>query len=160
MNYGENHWKMCKMRNTHCRTWNLERNSGIHEILRNIDCSTCILVRKVKNVENETKHCMTWNMARNIEKIEKWKLHTLGPGIWWENWHRGKGETHIVGHEIWWETPKNMWYETHTLVDLVYGEKTDKRGKGETNTVGHEIWRETLKKRVKWETHSVGHGIW
>jgi hypothetical protein len=47
----------------------LERNSGIHEILRNIECSTWILARKLKkNVENETKHCMTWNMARNIEK--------------------------------------------------------------------------------------------
>ena len=27
------------------------------------------------------KHCMTWNMARNTEKREKFKMHTVGPGI-------------------------------------------------------------------------------
>ena len=84
-------------------------------------------------------------MARNIEKIEKWKMHTLGPEIQREHWERGKGETHIVGLEIWQETPKNLLNETHTFVDLEYGEKTDKWGKGETHIVGHEIWRETLK---------------
>jgi hypothetical protein len=47
----------------------MARNSGIREILKNKNCSTWILARKVNNVENETKHCMTWNMARNIEKI-------------------------------------------------------------------------------------------
>jgi hypothetical protein len=27
MKYGEKHRKLCKMRNTHCRTWNMARNS-------------------------------------------------------------------------------------------------------------------------------------
>ena len=56
--------KRWKIRNAHCRTWNM--------------------VRKLKNVENETqimydlaygkKHSKTWNM-RN---------HTEGPGVWQE----------------------------------------------------------------------------
>jgi hypothetical protein len=33
----------------------MARNSGIREILRNIDCSAWILVRKLKNVEIETQ---------------------------------------------------------------------------------------------------------
>jgi hypothetical protein len=65
---------------------------------------------------------------RNIENVEKWKMHTVGPGVWQENWNhgkwekdpvwpgiwrkilkkRGKWEMHIVWHEISWETLKNM----------------------------------------------------
>jgi hypothetical protein len=33
----------------------MARNSGTREILRNTDCSTWILARKLKNVENETQ---------------------------------------------------------------------------------------------------------
>ena len=62
--YGEKHLKTWKMRNAHWWTW--------------------IMVRKLKNVGNETqimydlaygkKHSKTWNM-RN---------HTEGPGVWQE----------------------------------------------------------------------------
>ena len=31
MKYGEKHRKLCKMRNTHCRTWNMARNSQKRE---------------------------------------------------------------------------------------------------------------------------------
>jgi len=27
LEYGEKHGKTCKMRNTHCRTWNMARNT-------------------------------------------------------------------------------------------------------------------------------------
>ena len=40
-------------------------------------------------------------MTRNIEKHEKWIMHTVGPGIWQDNWKCGKWETNTVGHEIW-----------------------------------------------------------
>jgi hypothetical protein len=39
------------MRNAHGRIWSM--------------------VRKLKNMENETKNCMTWNMARNTESVGK-----------------------------------------------------------------------------------------
>jgi hypothetical protein len=44
--------KTWKMRNTHCRTWNIARNSEKPEKMRHI-------------------HCRTWSMARNTQKHGK-----------------------------------------------------------------------------------------
>jgi hypothetical protein len=68
----------------------MARNIGICEILRNTDCSTWILARKLKNEENEKQtpyeleygekhlkhrkmkiaHCRTCNMARKLTNKE------------------------------------------------------------------------------------------
>ena len=57
--------KNVKMRNAHCRTWNM--------------------ARKVKITENE-KHPLYYLKYDEItEKREKLEIHTVGPGIWREN---------------------------------------------------------------------------
>ena len=59
-----NHWKTWKMRKKQCRTWNM--------------------ARKLKITEMRITLVRYWNMTRNIEKHEKWEMHTVGPGIWRE----------------------------------------------------------------------------
>ena len=76
---------------------------------------------------------MTWNMARNIEKIEKWKMHTLGPEIQRENWQMRERRN---SHNRTWNIARN----------------TEKREKWDTHTVGPEIWQEN-DKRGKGEAH-------
>ena len=46
--------KNWKMRNTHCRTWNMARNKENLKI-RNTHYRSWKMVRNFKNVENETK---------------------------------------------------------------------------------------------------------
>ena len=85
-------------------------------------------------------------------------MHTVGSGIWWENWKR--------------------WIMRHTLYDLENANKLDKRGKWESHMVRCEIWRETLKnmqnekhctiwnmarnseKREIGKIHILGPGLW
>ena len=115
LEYGEKYWKWWKMKNAHCRTLNM--------------------ARKLKSWIVRNKYCRTWNMARNTEKLEKWELHTVGPGLWRENWktwkmrwkhcmnwnmvrntEKGwKWEMQTVGHETGWETLKILENEKHTL---------------------------------------------
>jgi hypothetical protein len=45
---------------------------------------------------------------RNTEKREKWKMHTVGPGIWQKTEIGGKRDPHILGTGIWRETVE-MW---------------------------------------------------
>jgi len=40
---------------------------------------------------------------------------------------------------------KNIENVKHTMLDLDYGEKTERGGKWDKTTVGPGIWRETLK---------------
>ena len=54
------------MRNRHCRSWNVARNTE----------KTC----KMRNA-----HCRNWNMARNTEKLGKGEMHNLGSVKWREN---------------------------------------------------------------------------
>jgi hypothetical protein len=49
----------------------MARNSGIWEILRNSKCSTWILARKLKNMQNETQTLDDLEYARNAENFEK-----------------------------------------------------------------------------------------
>ena len=41
--------------------------------VKNTQCRTWIIARKVKNVENDT-YCRTWNMARKLTNEENEKL--------------------------------------------------------------------------------------
>ena len=160
-----NHWKTWKMRNSHCRTWNM--------------------VRKLKITENEKHPLEMWKMTKSLKnmKNEKWTLQDLEYGKKTEN--QGKREIHTLGCEIrrgklknvenlemsivgrgirqenWksWKmrkihlttskmtkSLKNVKNEKCTLKDLEYGEKTENHGKWEIHTLGHEIWRGKLKK--------------
>ena len=50
--------------------------------------------------------------------------------------------------------------EEHTLQDLGYGKKTDKRGKCDTQTVGPGKWQETVKnvKKQKYKLQDMEYG--
>ena len=99
-------------------------------------------------------------------------MHTVGPGIWQDNWKCGKWETHTVGREIWrrkqkklkmrnvhsrtWNMARKMKImenEKHPLNDLKNDEITEKREKWEMDTVGPGIWRENWKSRNMRNTH-------
>jgi co-chaperonin GroES (HSP10) len=83
--WGEN-WKSRKMKNTHFRTWNMARKTEKGGKFRNVDCRTWNMPRKLKIMENE-KHLLKYLKNDEItEKREKWEMHTVGPGIWRENW--------------------------------------------------------------------------
>jgi len=116
LEYGKKHWNTCKMRNTHCRTWNMARNSGIREILRNTDCSTWILARKEKNVENKTQILYDLEYGEKHWKTEKWKLHTEIPGIMRENWQmRKRRNSHSRTWNMARNTVKSIKWDTHTV---------------------------------------------
>ena len=83
--------------------------------MRNAQCRTWKLTRKLKNVENETQtlydleysekhsktweirnvHCWTRNMARNNKKLENEK-HTVGHGVWQKTEKHGQRDTNSV----------------------------------------------------------------
>ena len=79
-------WKSRIIRNTHFRTWNLARKTEKVGIFRNVHCRTRNMARKLKTMEKE-KHPLDDLKKHEItEKREKWEMHTVGPGIWRENW--------------------------------------------------------------------------
>ena len=83
-------WKSWKMRNTHCRTWNMARKTEKGGKFRNVHCRTLNMSRKLKIIEN-VKHPLDDLINDEItEKPEKWEMHTVGPGIWRENWKSRK----------------------------------------------------------------------
>jgi hypothetical protein len=83
-------WKSRKMRNTHFRTCNMARKTQNVGKFRNVHCRTWNMARKLKIMENE-KHPLDDLKNREItEKREKWLMHTVGPGIWRENWKSRK----------------------------------------------------------------------
>ena len=49
------------------------------------------------------------------EKREKWEMHTVGPGIWQENWKSWKMRITLVRWWNWQEILKNMKNEKCTL---------------------------------------------
>ena len=55
-------------------------------------------------------HCGTWNMAKKLENEIQLQTRTIGP-------------------EIWLETLKKVENEKHTIYELDYEEKTQKREK-------------------------------
>ena len=44
------------------------------------------MARKLKIMENEKHAVDNLKNDRITEKLEKWEMHTVGPGIWRENW--------------------------------------------------------------------------
>ena len=66
-------WKLKKVekfRIVHCRTWNV--------------------ARKLKIMENEKHPLDDLKNDEISEKLEKWEMHTVGPGIWRETWKSRK----------------------------------------------------------------------
>ena len=53
---------------------------------RNVHCRTRNMVRKLKIMENEKHSIDDLKNDEITEKHEKWEMHTVGPGIWRENW--------------------------------------------------------------------------
>jgi len=143
--------------------------------MRNTLCRTWIMVRKLKNAENETQIPIDMEYGvkhwKNV-KIEKSTLLVLNYGE--KSDHKGKWETHIIGPGMCRETIKmwkmrnvqcSTWNMATNLkksgkLDLDYGEIKDNRGKWDTNNAWPKIWRETLKKREKWEMHTVWAELW
>ena len=62
-----------------CTSWNI----------RNTKYSTCIIGRKLKNVENEIQTLDDMDYGEKTEKREKWETHMVGPGICQEIDERG-----------------------------------------------------------------------
>ena len=78
------------------------------------------MVRKMKNLENETQTLYDLESGEKSEWREKW-------------------DTKNVCRNMTWDNEKCANWEKHT-VELEFGEKTEKRGKWDTNTVSQVIW--------------------
>ena len=52
---------------------------------RNVQCRTWNMARKLKIMENEKHPLHDLKNDEITEKLEKWEMHTVGPGIWREN---------------------------------------------------------------------------
>ena len=72
-------------------------------------------------------------------------LHTVGPGIWRENWKMRKMRNsnckslHMVRN-----TEKHAKWKIHNVRPGIW-KQTEKHWKLGTHMVGHEIWGDTLK---------------
>jgi hypothetical protein len=74
--YGKENEKGGKFRTVHCRTWNM--------------------ARKLKIMDNEKHSLDDLKNDEIIEKREKWEMHTVGPGICWENWKSRKKRITLI----------------------------------------------------------------
>jgi co-chaperonin GroES (HSP10) len=158
-------WKSRKMRNTHFRTWNMARKTEKGAKFRNVHCRTWNMARKLKIMENEKHPLDDMKNDEITEKREKWKMHTVGPWIWRENWKSRKmrntdfrtwnmvrktergGKFRNVHYRTWnmARKLKIMENEKHLLDDFKNDEITEKREKWEMHTVGPGIWQENWK---------------
>ena len=62
-----------KLRNIHCRTWNMARKPKITENEKHPldDLNNDEITEKREKMRNA--HCRTWNMARKLKIMENWK---------------------------------------------------------------------------------------
>ena len=140
-------WKSWKMRKTHCRTWNVVRNSEIVEKLEIHTFRTGLWQEYWKSWKMRNKNYRTWNMARNSEILKTEKYISM---------------ICLMAKK---KNLKNVENETQTLYDLEYGKKQwktwkirnshcrtwnmvrklKKLGKWDTNTVSPVKWKKTLK---------------
>jgi hypothetical protein len=135
----DKHWKTWKMKNAHCRTWNMLRKltnnnkkKENHVIGPGLWRETW-QTRKMRN-----SHGTTWNMERNNEKLKIWETQTVGPSIWQQNW-----KTLKMSHNHW-----NI------------ARNTEKWLKWAMYSVGHGLKRENWKTCKIRHTHNIGPGIW
>ena len=78
------------------RTWNMARKTEKVGKFRNVHCRTWNMARKLKIMENEKQPLDHLKNDEITEKREKWEMHTVGPGIWRENWKSRKMKhTHV-----------------------------------------------------------------
>jgi hypothetical protein len=77
LEHGEKHWKMWKLRNPHCTTWNM--------------------AKKLKNGENETQTLYDLEYGEKPWKLRKIRNALVGPGFNEETKKLGKWESHTVG---------------------------------------------------------------
>ena len=131
-------WKSRKMRNTHFRTWNMVGKTEKGGIFRNVHCRTWNMARKMKIMENEKHPLDDLKNDEITEKCEKWEMHTVGPGIWRENWKSRKmRNTHFRT----WNTAR----------------KTEKGRKFTNVHVRHGIWQENWK---SWKMRKIHLTSW
>jgi len=86
----QENWKSRKMINTHFRTWNMARKTEQVWKFRNVHCRTWNMATKLKIMENEKQPLDHLKNDEITEKREKWDMHTVGLGIWRENWKSRK----------------------------------------------------------------------
>ena len=98
--------KLWKMRNTHCRTWNVARTS---EKRRNEKYTVLDLYyrEKRKNLQNETQ--TLYDLEYGQKQSKTWKMRNTHSRTW------------IMARKL-----KNMENETQTLFDLVGDKKQGK----------------------------------
>jgi hypothetical protein len=152
--------KSQKMRNTHFRGWNMARKTEKVVKFRNVHSRTWNMARKLKKMENEKHPVDDMKNDEITEKREKWEMHTVGPGIWRDNWKSWKVRNILLTTWKMMKSLKNLQNGTCTLQELEYGEKTENHGKWQIHTLGLEIWQGKLKKVESLEMSTVGHGIW
>ena len=131
------------------------------------------MARKLKIMENKKHPLDNLKNDEITEKREKWEMHTVGPGIWRENWKSRKMiNTHFRTWNIarktdkcgkFWNVRCRTWNiarklkimenEKHPLEDLKNDEITEKPKKWEMYTVGTGIWRENWKSQKMRNTH-------
>ena len=142
-------WKSRKIRNTHFRTWNMARKTEKGGKFTNVHCRTWNMARKLKIMKNEKHPLDNLKNDEITEKREKWEMHTVGPGIWRENWKsRKRRNTHFRTWNMARKTEKGgiirnvhcrtwnmarklkmMENEKYTLQDVKYCEENWKRWK-------------------------------
>ena len=131
-------WKSRKMRNTHFRTWNMARKTEKVGKFRNVHCRTWNMARKLKIIKKEKHPLDDLKNDEITDKREKWEMHTVGPGIWQENWKSWKWEICTLGREICWGKRKKV----ENL---------------EMPTVGRGIWQENWK---SWTMRNIHLTTW
>ena len=130
------------MRNKHCITWKMARNTDKRWIWEMYTVGLGIWQETWKRWKMRHKQCITWNMAGSIEKHEKRKKQALWPGYVQKTEKRGKWEMNTLGPGLWQEILKtrkmrnahlrtwilrrklqNLKFENTTLYNLEYGKK-------------------------------------
>ena len=154
-------WKIA-----HCVIWNMLRNpknvQNEKDTLWNL-----IYVENTetpKNVEIEKCTLCEWEYGEKPEKRVKWDKNTVWPGLWQETLNiLEKWEIHTLGLGVWWENRKKTWkiIKNSNFTTWNMARNPKKRGKREMVTLGPGLWRKNCaEKRGKWEMHTVRPGIW
>ena len=134
---------MWKMRNAHCRTWSMGRNTQKRGKLEIHTIGHGIWHKKIwKTWRMREKHCRAWNMGRKL-KITENEKHIVGSEIWQETLkNMKKKEMHTVGPRVWWENWKSWKMTKIHCRKWNMARNTEMGGKWEIHTVWSGIWQE------------------